>query len=487
MQFERNRRIFFLPSHILMILFLIVFLLAGQGQGRTVLAASEMADSSSPETSAADAEENSEENVFDDENVFDAEDEEISVSGNDSNAIVFNGFLETERGARVGESENHKETWLLANQRVRLKTSGNTEKGGFDLKLDFVKDDITRQMEVDIREARLRYSPADWMDLSIGRQVSTWGVGDLIFINDLFPKNWINLLTGRDIESLKDASDVLRMTSYFGSWSWDLVWTPEFDPDTTPTGCRFSVFDPNLGRTRSNSDSCGKNSPAEEQNNKDENGEIAMRLKTRWGSQELAIYGYNGFWKNPKGLRFLPEQGLFKPFYPRLGVYGFSSEGQLGDGIVFFETGLYRSFEDEDGKDPLIENSSLRMMFGYRYMLNANLTLSGQGMSEKMMNYTNYKDNLHPDQSAKDEVRNTVTLRLVKTAQQDTLRISFFVYHRPQHRDDYLRYWVNKRLDDHFDITAGGNLFSGHSDYADSEFGMLREDDNVFIRMKYIF
>ncbi|MBF0289093.1 MAG: hypothetical protein HQM14_14845 [SAR324 cluster bacterium] len=434
-----------------------------------------------------------EDNVFGDEkNAFGGENAAASEAASfsmaaDDNQIVLNGFLEIERGARVGESENHEETWVLANERVRLKTSKSVDKGGFDLKIDFVKDGITRKTEVDIREARLRYSPFRWMDLSIGKQVATWGVGDLIFINDLFPKNWVNLFTGRDIESLKDASNAVRITSYLGNWTWDVVWTPEFDPDSTPTGCRFSVFDPNQGMPVANTESCGEPVSVEEQNNKDENGEIAMRLKTLFGSQEVALYAYNGFWKNPKGLKFSPAAGLFIPFYPRLGVYGLSSEGQLGPGIVFFEAGHYRSYEDEDGTNPLIENSNVRGMVGYKYQFSADLTLSGQVMSEKMLNYDNYEDHVPVGLIAKDEVRNTVTLRLMQTAQQETLRMSFFVYHRPQHRDDYLRYWVNKRLDDHFDVTVGGNVFSGHPDYLDSEFGMLRKDDNAFVRVKYIF
>lgn len=427
-----------------------------------------------------------EESVFGEEGASGSEEASFGIMGDD-NQIQLNGFLEIERGARIGESDNHEETWVLANERVRLKTSKSVDKGGFDLKLDFVKDGVTRETEIDIREARLRYSPVSWMDLSIGKQVSTWGVGDLIFINDLFPKNWVNLFAGRDIESLKDSSNAVRMTSYFGDWSWDVVWTPEFDPDTTPTGCRFSMFDPNQAMPVANLDSCGEPLSVDEQNNQDENGEIAMRLKTQFGAQEVAFYGYNGFWKNPKGIKFDQQAGSFKPFYPRLGVYGLSSEGQFGPGIIFLEAGHYRSYEDEDGTDPLIENSNVRTMVGYKYQLSADLTASGQVMSEKMLNYDNYEEHLPMGMIAKDEVRNTVTLRLVQTAQQETLRISFFVYHRPQHRDDYLRYWINKRLDDHFDVTIGGNVFSGHPDYLDSEFGMLHQDDNAFVRVKYIF
>ncbi|MGK5090524.1 hypothetical protein WDW89_00755 [Deltaproteobacteria bacterium TL4] len=238
--------------------------------------------------------------------------------------------MEIERGARIGSSKNHEVTWMLANERARLKTSGSNDKGGFDLKLDFSNDGITRKTEVDLREVRLRYSPLQWIDLSVGQQVSTWGVGDLIFINDLFPKNWVNMFLGRDMELMKDPANVVRVTLYASSWTWDIVWTPEFTPDTTPDGCRFSIFNPNADnaanqqtfgeKTIGNPDACQNSAPVAEQNNQLENSEAAMRLKTQWGSQEVAVYGYNGFWKSPKGMENNSSTGLLEPFYPRMGA-----------------------------------------------------------------------------------------------------------------------------------------------------------------------
>jgi len=34
---------------------------------------------------------------------------------------------------------------------------------------------------------------------------------------------------------------------------------------------------------------------------------------------------------------------------------------------------------------------------------------------------------------------------------------------------------------------VGGNIFSGADHYEDREFGMLRNDDNAFARLKYNF
>lgn len=411
--------------------------------------------------------------------------------------LRISGFLEVERSARLGESDNHEATWVMANQRLRLKGSGSTASGGFDFKLDLIQDDYRHETRTEVRQARIRYTPAPWVDLSFGRQVSTWGVGDLVFINDLFPKNWVNMFSGRDIESLKDTSDAIRSTLYFGDITLDVVWTPEFAPDTTPTGCRFSVYNPNAANpantttfgqeTVGSMDYCDLETEVPEKNGKAENGEIAMRLATRIGSQQVALYGYNGFWKNPKGLRLNEETFLFEGYYPRMGAYGLSSEGQMGPGIFFFEAGQYLSYEDLEGKDPLIENSIVRAMVGYRYDYSAQTTFSGQVFSEKMQNYQNYEDNL-PDGFVKhQEVRNTYTLRWTQTAYQETLRFSLFAYHRPEHHDGYLRYWLSKRINNQFEVTMGGNLFSADPDWLLNDFAMLHQDDNFYGRVKYIF
>ena len=55
------------------------------------------------------------------------------------------------------------------------------------------------------------------LDVKLGRQVLTWGTGDLLFLNDLFPKDWVSFFAGRDDEYLKAPSNTLRATQYNGS------------------------------------------------------------------------------------------------------------------------------------------------------------------------------------------------------------------------------------------------------------------------------
>ena len=63
---------------------------------------------------------------------------------------------------------------------------------GFDLKYkgDVWGDFISEEVDYDTREAWMFMRPTDYMDIKFGRQVLTWGTGDWVFLNDLFPKDW---------------------------------------------------------------------------------------------------------------------------------------------------------------------------------------------------------------------------------------------------------------------------------------------------------
>lgn len=58
------------------------------------------------------------------------------------------------------------------------------------------------EFDVDLREAYLDYTTEN-CDFRLGRQFVTWGVGDLLFINDVFSKDYVSFFAGRPLEYLK--------------------------------------------------------------------------------------------------------------------------------------------------------------------------------------------------------------------------------------------------------------------------------------------
>lgn len=407
----------------------------------------------------------------------------------------FSGFVEIEQGMNVGDKGVQDEysygsDYVLANRKFRLQSLRPFRNGGFFSKLDFYHDEVTHDSDVDIRELRLQYRLTDWLDLSMGRQVSTWGVADMLFINDLFPKNWQANFQGRDMEMLKDPSNTLRLTSYFNNWTLDFVYTPEFTPDTVPTGCRFGVYDPNSSQVVVNKSSCGDYHPLDENGKKLEEDEIALSLKRRVLSQDMALYFYDGFYKSPKGIR--SDNGVFKGFHPKLRVYGISSEGQIGNGIFSFESGYYDSLDDKEGDNFLIENSKVKYLVGYRFDLSAKLSLGFQWYMEQLLDYDRYEESIQQMNSSlyqyrRKEFQNTFTTRITYKTMQDTLVYSLFTYIRPQDEDSLTKFEVSKKITDSFKIVGGINIFSGKENYRDREFGMLKNDDNAFIRINFSF
>jgi len=100
--------------------------------------------------------------------------------------------------------------------------------------------------DMSIMESRLQldlYSYLNWGDLRVKGDV----FGDLIFINDLFPKDWNSFFIGRDNEYLKAPSDAVKV-SLFGEWAnLDVVYTPQFDPDRYIDGSQLSYWSSPMG------------------------------------------------------------------------------------------------------------------------------------------------------------------------------------------------------------------------------------------------
>ena len=79
----------------------------------------------------------------------------------------------------------------------------------------------------DVRDLTLSFSAGASTDVSIGRQVITWGTGDLVFLNDLFPKDFVSFFAGRDDDYLKAPGDapngpMLELTYNWGVKEYDL-------------------------------------------------------------------------------------------------------------------------------------------------------------------------------------------------------------------------------------------------------------------------
>ena len=388
--------------------------------------------------------------------------------------LTWSGFIEAALGTRIDSDPLVDGRSTLEDLRWRIDTEWQPDDLSLSLTADGRYDGIENEWSLDIRDLTLAVSVGTSTDLRLGRQVLTWGTGDLVFLNDLFPKDFVSFFSGRDDEYLKAPGNAVRLTHYDDAINVDFVWTPSFEPDLYLTGERFSFFSPLIG---------GNVAPvpplsAVEPGHSFSNGEFALRLfKTIEGS-EYAFYAYRGFFKQPNAL----TPSLEATFAP-LGAYGASLRRSLGPGLFNTEFSYYDSLDDGGGDNPLIPNNQLRFLLGYEWEAKPNFTVGLQLYLERTLDHGRLVANSPFPEYEPDELRSLLTNRLTYRVDMDRFTYSLFSFWSPSDRDFYLRPQFTYRHSDTWSFDLGGNLFGG--DKVDTFFGQLQDAGNAFLRVRF--
>jgi len=386
------------------------------------------------------------------------------------------GYYELRAGYRTRKDPYEKDMSLMET-RLQLDASTYNDWADFKFKGDVYGDLVLEEAEFDLREANIFTRPTDYMDLKIGRQILTWGTGDLIFINDLFPKDWQAFLIGRDTEYLKAPSDAGKVSLFSDLADVDFVYTPQFDSDRFINGERLSYWSGNLQSLAGRNAIVHTNKP----DRWFRDDEFALRVYKNINNYEYAMYGYWGYWKSPGGQTLPPAP---QAIFPDLNVYGASVRGAVGPGIGNVEFGYYESADDLSGTNPLVNNSELRFLVGYTQEIGHDFTLGLQYYIEHMLNYGEYLDSL-PGGPARDRDRNLVTMRLTKQLLKQTLTASLFTYWSPTDKDVYFRPNINYKVTDDLAVELGANIFFG--DHPNTFFGQFENDSNIYTAFRYTF
>ncbi len=403
----------------------------------------------------------------------------------DTLGVDLHGFVDARHGVRT-QSDPYEPTVSLSEARLQLDAMRQGELATLQLRADFLYDDVPKEHSldleegtgpIDLREANLLFSPLDIMDVKVGRQILTWGTGDLVFINDLFPKDWQSFFSGRDEEYLKAPSDALMVSLFPALANVDIVYTPRFDADRFISGERISYFNPGLGRL------AGRDAVVQVDRPDDWLGddEISLRISRNLSGYELALYGYDGFWKSPVGM----DAASGRASFPKLRVYGASVRGALGKGLFNAEGGYYDSRQDRSGNDPLLPNSELRALLGYERELARDFSAGLQYYLERLQDYGAYRQSLAAGQKARDEDRHLLTLRLTRQALNQNLTLSLFTFYSPSDADAYLRPIIKYKASDALLLTLGANLFAGRDEQ--TFFGQFENNSNVYAGIRYSF
>ncbi|MCP4159927.1 MAG: hypothetical protein GY760_07635 [Deltaproteobacteria bacterium] len=391
----------------------------------------------------------------------------------DATGFEINGFIDVRQGFRTVDADNQKD-YSISELRTRLDTFGEFDLLTLSLKGDFVGDSVDEEGRAELREFSLQFSPFDALDIKLGRYTITWGTGDLVFINDLFPKDWESFFTGRDDEYLKIPSNAVK-TSFFSDFvNVDIIWSPIHNESVYIDGSRLSYWNPNTQQIE------GINNimEDEERDNYFHDSEYDLRVSKTFGGTEIALYNHSGYWKTPEG--FNASGNLI---YPRLVAYGASLRAQILGGIFNIEAGYYDSRDDDKGDDAYIRNSETRFFTGFEKELGKHFTGAFQYYIEWMDDYEEYGSTAVG--AKKDEVRHLLTLRLTKLLMTQTLVLSVFTYYSPSDSDFYTRPKVTYKYNDDLLFELGANVFGGSNEH--TFFGQFEKNSNVYTAVRLNF
>ena len=402
--------------------------------------------------------------------------EDVKDSLYDKYGIDAYGFLEARGGLRLQE-DLYEEDESIGELRLQTDLARDFEWAELKIKFDLLGDTVLDEIDMDVRDLYLSFSPLDIMDVKVGRQILTWGTGDLLFVTDFFPKDWVSFFIGRDTEYLKAPSNAARVSLFFDLFNLDLVYVPEFCGSEYIDGSRLSYWNPLLGRI------AGRDFVFHDHEPDDFGGdsEYAIRLTKNMEGTEFALYGYYGFWQTPEGV----EPAFSRLIYPQLSIIAASIRDALFGGIGYLEIGYYDSRDDGSGKDPNIRNSEFRFLAGFERELAQDFTGGFQYYLEYMQDYEEYEGHLPSGMNKKDEHRHVLTLRLTKLLMNQNLTLSFFTYYSPSDEDGYMRPKINYKINDQWIAELGGNIFFGSDDH--TFFGQFKKNTNVYGGVRYSF
>jgi hypothetical protein len=359
--------------------------------------------------------------------------------------------------------------WLEERAQLKLDASGGAWRAL--LKGDVAYDHLGRKGESELREGYVDYAAGNW-DLRVGRQVITWGFGDLVFVNDVFPKDYEALFAGRPLEYLKRGVDALKLGVYPEFASFELVAAPSFRESRLPDSRRFHVFDPMPGVTN-------------RETVVPDEGEAGLRMYRDIAGYDAALYLYRGFQRTPS----MRPDSLTAPskitlFHPELSVYGASVSGRAGSGVMSLEGAYYDSRQDREGTDFAVPNSQTRLLVGYQFQPVEDLSLSFQYYAEYMHDYDAYRAALPAGFPVDKRWSHTVTARVTQLYLHQTLRFSAYASYNASNGDYFVNPELRYSFTDRIWGAIGANLFGGK---AWGQFGQLAQDDNVYLQLRYAF
>ncbi|MHB9025398.1 MAG: hypothetical protein ACYC7E_14720 [Armatimonadota bacterium] len=376
------------------------------------------------------------------------------------------GFLQNNTSQRVVTSSQYPAELLKLENRLQLELTHTGLQGGFQSKTDVVWDPDNQTSRLDLREAYLTRTGKN-LDLTVGKQIITWGVGDLVFLTDVFPKDWVAFITGSPIEYLKKGSVAAKADYYVAGTTLEGVVIPVFTPDTLPGGDKLAFFSPFPAGTEIRQEK----PPATLGN-----AEVGLRASHMIRDYDTALYLFSGW--DPRPSPNFTDSTLE---YNRLGMAGMSFQGPWRGSLLSGELAYYQT-EDRTGSDPAIPNPSLKSLLSLERTLKGNRVVSVQWVQEWMTKYDAYVATLPAGFPRQARSETTLTARYRDTLHGETIKRTLFVLYNPTNKDYFVNAEWRQDLSDNVWYAVGVNLFGGKHPW--TNYGQFEHDSNLYFTLR---
>lgn len=331
------------------------------------------------------------------------------------------------------------------------------------------------ETDVDLREGSIFVPVTSNIELTVGRQILSWGPAQFEFINDHFSKDFTSFFIGRDLEFLKAPNDAAKFSWFTGLANLDLVVTPNFDPDVVPTGDVIPVFNPASQRLVSQRNA----PPVREPEDSLDQGELHARVHKMYGRWEVALYGYRGFTGTPRGWNGQ------RSFFPELSSMGFSVRGPYKGAVVWVEGSYDDVRNDLAGDTTRLPPDRTHLMVGARYRFTPTLRTMLQATWDHQLDAETFRRLLpagHPD---RHENRFRLQGHVENTYLEDRLTLGVRGFWGVTEEDWHARLTANYEWSDAVSLHAGTLLYGADRPF--TRFGALKDHDIVYTRLRYSF
>lgn len=314
------------------------------------------------------------------------------------------------------------------------------------VKTDSTYDVIANKWHNDVREMNINIDFANVehpiisqsllanMSINIGRQSLSWGLGDFVFINDLFAKDWQSFFNGDDLQYLKKTSDAIKLSYFMDAVSVDIVYLP-----TTTTD---ELVQPLNGIITPNHSSLHSRLYFSHQQS-----DYALYASDTWTNVPMLINGR---------MEYLAQKSI-----------GASMITPLASGLLKTEIAQYWQTSSQGS-----ELKQRRLLVGFEWELLPRLAIATQAYIERDDTYFEQHN------------RQLLTTQFTYTSTDATWTNQIMAFYSPNHHDNYLRATSTYRHNDDISITAGLNNLDGKPN---SFFGSLSNIDNAYLRFTYYF